>query len=165
VSSSEHSLRRADHQRRLSRNTRIVTPLDRDSFSDTHNGGTLRKITGEREVFAWSEEPNWSSDARWIAFTHAALFGSRRALGEMNCEIWVMDASGKRQAQLTRNRVHDGLPAWSPDARRIAFLRYERSPDDSGLYVMNANGTGVMRLTQSRVAYASPAWQPVASGA
>ena len=51
-------------------------------------------------------------------------------------DVWVMNADGSRQRNLTRNAAHDGGGTWSPDGRTIAFgtrprrqrraLRHER---------------------------------------
>ena len=55
--------------------------------------------------------------------------------------------------RLTRNRVRDADPAWSPDGTRIAFVRR----DD--LAVINTDGTGFRRLTEAG-ADSDPAWSP-----
>ena len=47
-----------------------------------------------------------------------------------------MNADGTGQQNLTRNPARDVAPAWSPDGRRIAFVR------NFEVYVMNADGTG-----------------------
>jgi Tol biopolymer transport system component len=65
-----------------------------------------------------------------------------------NGEIYVMNADGSAQRRLTRNPASDGPPVWSPDGRKIAFVRVT---DDltfgSEIYVMNADGSGQRRLT------------------
>src|SRR3712207_6711701 len=58
-------------------------------------------------------------------------------------EIFVRRTSGA-DVQLTRNRISDFGPAWSPDGRRIAFSR--QAGDVVALFVMNADGSGVRRL-------------------
>ena len=47
--------------------------------------------------------------------------------------------------RLGSGSVHDGLPAWSPDSRRIAFLSDRDGNWD--LYVMNADGSYVVNVT------------------
>ena len=60
-------------------------------------------------------------------------------------EIYVMNADGSRKRNLTRDRASDDLPTWSPDGRRIAFLR-GRGRGRGQLYVVNADGSGLRNL-------------------
>jgi Tol biopolymer transport system component len=68
-------------------------------------------------------------------------------------ELWVMNADGSGERMLARGGVpYSGLVFgdWSPDGRRIAFIKpystvYETY---STVYVMNADGSGQRRLTQ-----------------
>ena len=39
-----------------------------------------------------------------------------------NWEIYVMDADGGNQRNLTNNPDDDLCPSWSPDGKRIAFI-------------------------------------------
>jgi TolB protein len=54
-----------------------------------------------------------------------------------------------RLRNLTRNgtRVHDSLPAWSPDGSRLAFVRRYDGRSRDAVLVMYADGSGVRRLT------------------
>jgi Tol biopolymer transport system component len=49
-------------------------------------------------------------------------------------------------------------PAWSPDARLIAFA--SRRDGRSHIYVMRADGSGIRRITSSRMDDDHPAWSP-----
>ena len=51
-----------------------------------------------------------------------------------------------------------GSPAWSPDGRKIAFVRVLRG-DNSEIYVMNADGSNQRRLTRNPAPEFSPGWQ------
>ena len=66
-------------------------------------------------------------------------------------EIYVMDADGSEQTQLTDNDAYDEFLSWSPDGEKIAFSS-DRDVDDesefNAIYVMNADdGSDVTRLT------------------
>ena len=130
------------------------------------SGMRLRRLTAKG--WACAVNPQWSPDSRRIVFEQTPSTSNR--IGPETGEIFVMSASGGSQARLTSNRVADASPTWSPDGRRIAFVRFQNctvcSPATSGpseLFVMNADGTEVRRLTHNRIEDASPAWQPVAS--
>ena len=75
-----------------------------------------------------------------------------------------MNADGSRKRNLTR-RAHDDYPTWSPDGRRIAFLRVTGSYRHHGyhLYVVNADGSGLRNLGRiAATAYFSShlVWSP-----
>ncbi len=70
----------------------------------------------------------------------------------------VVDVEQAPATRLTYNDAIDASPAWSPDARSIAF-----SSDRDGniqIYVMNTDGSGVVRLAQTDAHDSFPAWSP-----
>ncbi len=69
-----------------------------------------------------------------------------------NNEIYLMDADGNNQRNLTRNSASEGGVSWSPDGMQIVFSSSRNSNNnssDSEIYMMNGNGTNVRRLTNS----------------
>ena len=50
------------------------------------------------------------------------------------------------------------MPSWSPDGKKIAFIRNFR--DNRDLYVMNADGSHQRALTHDAAREASPDWSP-----
>jgi Tol biopolymer transport system component len=80
--------------------------------------------------------------AGWIAF-HAS---SHRAGGH-GLGIYVMRADGSSLRRLTRGS-HDDFPAWSPDGRKLAFVRsvITGGKATSDVFVVNVDGSGLRRL-------------------
>jgi len=80
-----------------------------------------------------------------------------------NWEIYTVNADGSGFAKLTNNPEIDIYPSWSPDGRKIAFMRDDASVTNRGshedIYVMNADGTGQKRLTDTDTD-SYPAWSP-----
>jgi len=64
-----------------------------------------------------------------------------------NEEIYVMNADGTGQTNLTNNPANDFSAAWSPDGSQIAFASDRVFNCD--IYVMNADGTGQTILTHN----------------
>ncbi len=53
----------------------------------------------------------------------------------------------------------DTEPDWSPDRRRIAFVRQDRGRRSTSLYVVRRDGGGLQRLTRGDQVIAMPAWR------
>jgi Tol biopolymer transport system component len=54
--------------------------------------------------------------------------------------MFVMNADGTHQRRVV---LHADVPSWSPDGRRIAFLR----PGRPGIWTVNADGSHTKRIT------------------
>src|SRR5215207_1912590 len=69
-------------------------------------------------------------------------------------EVWVMDADGSKQVQLTNSRGWNSSPAWFPGGRKIA-VRSNRGGRYGDIYILTLNVArtrvvGVKRLTDNR---------------
>jgi len=91
--------------------------------------------------------PAWSPDGKKIAFCSEK---------SGNWEIYVMDADGSNQVNLTNNPAHDMDPTWSPDGTRIAFDS-DRDGNNE-IYVMNADGSNAVNLTNNPASDRDPDW-------
>jgi dipeptidyl aminopeptidase/acylaminoacyl peptidase len=60
-------------------------------------------------------------------------------------EVFVMDADGQNQVNLTDNSANDFVPEFSPDGERIVFQSNRDAQNE--IYSMAADGTDVTRLT------------------
>jgi len=96
--------------------------------------------------------PAFSPDGRSIAFS------ARRADGDGIFHLFVMNADGSGEHQITFDRG-DFAPAWSPDGRRIAFMRATGIPgvtDDYNIFSVRADGSDLQRLTNAAERDRSP---------
>src|SRR5207244_703508 len=93
--------------------------------------------------------------AGWAPDGSNILFETNR---DGNYEIYVMNADGSSQVNLTNNPASDADPAWSPDGSKIAF----NSSRDGNVevYVMNADGSSLRNLTNNPARDLRPAWSP-----
>lgn len=129
-----------------------------DVFSLRLDGSGRRRLTRTVE---WEADPAWSPDGRRLAFSRGATncHGGTCA-GTSEASLWLAYASGAPPRRLTRTADLDGSPTWSPDGRRIAFVREyccDSSPVD-GVYIIGADGRGLRRLLDFRAS--AVAWSP-----
>ena len=124
-----------------------MRPTKHDVFVMDVDGRKLRRLTRIPQVNG--PLPSWSPDGRRIVFV------SDR---DRNLEIYVMNADGSGQRNVTRHPGRDSDPAWSPDGRKIAFTT--KREGNFEIYVMNADGSGQRKLTRNPGVDRFPIWSP-----
>ncbi|MHC4259964.1 MAG: DUF5050 domain-containing protein, partial [Planctomycetota bacterium] len=86
-----------------------------------------------------------------------------------NFEIYIMNADGNEQKNLTNNPARDFLPSWAPDGSKIAFTSDRDVTDKASvsqrkrigeIYSMNANGGQQKRLTNNSRGALEASWSP-----
>jgi TolB protein len=76
-----------------------------------------------------------------------------------NSEVFVANADGSNEVNLSKNAAFDGWPAWSPDGKRIAFSSNRAGPANTGqIFVVNADGAGLRQITGGPAGFAQPSW-------
>ncbi|HEX8733778.1 MAG TPA: hypothetical protein VF721_00510 [Pyrinomonadaceae bacterium] len=78
-------------------------------------------------------DPSWSADGTKIAY----------ASGAESADIYVMNADGTNQRQLTEHGISYS-PAFSPDGTKIAFV--SEFEDGAHIYTINTDGTNEQRI-------------------
>lgn len=78
----------------------------------------------------------WSPDGSKIAFVSSR---------DGDTEIYVANADGSDQLNITNNPAGDAFPVWSPDGNKIAFVSSRDGNPE--IYVMNADGSDQRKLT------------------
>ncbi|HEV2801258.1 MAG TPA: S8 family serine peptidase, partial [Pyrinomonadaceae bacterium] len=105
-------------------------------------------------------DPTWSPDGTKIAFP--SFRGSPVAYD--NIEIFVMNADGSNQVNITNNlnatgANNDYYPAWSSDGARLAFVfDGGNDPRTDQIFVMNADGSGRTNISNNQAYEYNPSW-------
>jgi TolB protein len=140
------------------------------------DGGGQRKLSGDGGFETGLWQPVWSPDGRRIAFVRgrgAHKYGN----AERDSDIYLANADGSGRRRLTLSPQRDGDPVWSPDGRRLAFVRVRYGVGDrllgfGDIYLVNADGSGLRRLVRAISPLvrmpggptwgfsANPAWSP-----
>ena len=123
------------------------------------NGGGSRRITSGSA----DGSPAWAPDSRQLAFI-------RRDELTDSSQVFVTSLDGRRahplveELQLDPEATFESGPCWSPDGKRIAFVRGARLYSD--LYVASVDGKFLRRMTDNTVAQVTdqgPTWQRLAA--
>lgn len=104
------------------------------------DGRDLRRL-------AAGSQPSWSRDGR-IAFMLRKVQGA-------DAELYVMSSNGSGKRRVATKATN---PNWSPDGKRIAFVRLIGQQLD--IYTIRADGSRQRRLTHVAAHDLNPEWSP-----
>jgi Tol biopolymer transport system component len=99
-----------------------------------------------------------ASSTVWPSTNGPLIFRSDRD-GEP--DIFTLDPAGGTPTKLTENSgLADLSPSWSPEGRRVVFVRRSGERGRPDLFVMTDGGTGRTRITRTPVPERDPSWSP-----
>ena len=123
---------------------------------DAARGGPDRRVyflgTADNQQFRIEipgEQANWSPDSTRLVYRS----GRNNRQG-----IWISNRDDSNAVQITSDGS-DAFPAWSPDARKIAFHR-DSGGNNVDIYIMNVDGSNIRRLTDTPGPDTLPTWTP-----
>jgi TolB protein len=129
---------------------------DLDIYTMNVDGSNVRRLT---TALGYDGGPFFSPDGRQIVYrawhpSDTALTNYQALLRERlvrpnRMEIWVMNADGSNQHQITSLGGANFAPYFTPDGKRIIFSSNYKNPRSRNfdLYLVNADGTGLEQIT------------------
>jgi len=102
-------------------------------------------VTGGTNTYA-----SYAPDGKHLVYRHM--------IGDMNSEVYVANADGSGQKNISNHQAFDGWPTWSPDGKRIAFSSNRNSSYQ--IHVMNADGSDVKLVANTEGRATEPRWSP-----
>ena len=130
---------------------------DLDIYTMNVDGSDVRRLT---TTPGYDGGPWWSPDGTkivyraWHPTDTAELRAYRDLLGQRmirpnRMELFVMNADGSGQRQITTLGGANFGPSWTPDGRRIIFSSNHKNPRSRNfdLYLVNLDGSGLEQVT------------------
>jgi len=128
-------------------------------------GGTPRKIytlaKPYREHIGKALDLSWSPDGKYLLVSLVSASSASSPQGRLSITLVSLTDSSTRLVTSPPPEFSDWSPAFSPDGKRIAFVRSSGSGPLDDLYVVAATGGEPKRLTfDTRNIDDAPAWTP-----
>src|SRR5438132_1550710 len=150
--------------------TEADSGCDQEIYTMDLDGKDLKRLT---HTLGYDGGPFFSPDGKQIVYRAwhpqtATDSSDYRALIAQNLvrpvrmDIWVMDADGSHQRQVTNLGGASFAPYFHPDGRRIIFASNYKNPRSRNfdLYLLNSDGSGLEQITTNVEFDAFPMFSP-----
>jgi Tol biopolymer transport system component len=110
-------------------------------------------------AFQWIANAQISPDGSQVIYTHVRVTPKH---DNYETDLWMVPAQGGTARQLTSG-PHDSGALWSPDGRRIAFVRVvekEGKPQPPQIYLLSMDGGEARALTDLPKGAGGAVWSP-----
>jgi Tol biopolymer transport system component len=120
--------------------------LTRLTTADGYDGGPFFSWDGTKIIYR-ANRPEGEEELEKYRILREEMLVS-----PVNLEIWIMDADGSNQRQITDNGAANFAPFLHPDGERVIFCSNLASLDKPGmpnfdLWMVHVDGTGLERIT------------------
>lgn len=143
---------------------------DLDIYTMQVDGSNLRRLT---HTLGYDGGPFFSPDGKQIVYrawhppnardsTDYQMLLGQNLVRPTRMELWVMDADGSNQRQVTNLGGANFAPFFHPDGRRIIFASNHQNPRSRNfdLYLVHLDGTGLEQVTTNTDFDAFPMFSP-----
>ena len=142
---------------------------DLEIYTMNIDGSDVRRLT---TTPGYDGGPWWSPDGTKIVYrawhpVDSALAVDRALLAQRlvrpnRMELWVMNADGSGQHQITQLGGANFGPSWTPDGKRIIFSSNYKQPRTGNfdLFLVSLDGTGLEQLTSHATFDGFPMFSP-----
>lgn len=130
-------------------------------------GKALSQITESSD--AYEGKPSFSPDGKHLVFHKVSysyyksgggllsLFGGSNIVVVKNSEIWLKNLTTGETVLLGNGYQ----PSYSPDGKRIAYVKYSSDAESCAIWTMELDGSNPMQITDAKKGFAyEPCWSP-----
>jgi Tol biopolymer transport system component len=124
------------------------------------DGTHARSVRSLPHAWPGAGAPAWSPNGKRLLYSTYCWFGN---CGQppVGAQLYTIGADGKSLRRVTRLAGNALAPRWSPDGRKIVFVRNARVGPGGDVYTLNVDGTGLRRVTKAPdLGARGPDWGP-----
>ncbi len=143
---------------------------DLEIYTMNVDGTDVRRLTN---IAGYDGGPWWSPDGKQIVYRsyhptdpkelqdYQDLL-AQRIVRPSKMEIWVMNADGSDQRQITHLGGANFGPSWTPDGKQIIFSSNYKNPRGANfdIYTVSLDGTGLTQITSDEGFDGFPMFSP-----